>query len=166
MAGAGLRRNNLLYLKCVLRLDFGAAFRIYKTRKIVHQILVNVNMNKKSVLDFIHTNNLIGIKAGPDRQSFLDIWMVVVDERIFARSWGFAERSWYNSFLQNPDGQLKCGEKVVAIKASIPADKEMITEKINLAYLTKYNSGQNIEYAKGIVEKEHIEKTMEFLITE
>lgn len=122
-------------------------------------------MNKQDALDYICNHNLIGIKAGTERPDFLDVWMVVVEGRIFARSWGFAERSWFNQFLQNPGGQIKCGEQVFAIKAFIPEDLEELTEKINLAYLTKYNQGQNIKYAQGIVEKEHAEKTMEFVIT-
>jgi hypothetical protein len=121
-------------------------------------------MKKEIALDYIKNNNLIGIKAGFDRPTFLDIWMVVVDERIFARSWGIAENSWYSTFLQNPYGQIKCGEIIFNIQAVIPTDKEVITEKINIAYLTKYNSGHNIEYAKGIVQEMHIDKTMEFIV--
>ncbi len=123
-------------------------------------------MKKELALEYIINNNLIGIKAGIDRLVFLDIWMVVVDNRIFARSWGFAERSWYNSFLQNPVGQIKCGDNIFPIKAIVPSDNDLIAEKINTAYLTKYNTGTNIEYAKGIVEERHIEKTMEFIIVE
>lgn len=97
---------------------------------------------------------------------FLDIWMVTIDNRIFARSWGFAEKSWYNSFLQNPVGQIKCGDNIFHIKAFVPADNDLITEKINSTYLSKYNSGHNIEYAKGIVAEEHSNKNMEFIIDE
>lgn len=123
-------------------------------------------MKKEIAIAYINSNNLIGIKAGFDRPNFLNIWMVVVDNRIFARSWGFAEKSWYNSFLQNPSGQIKCGDNIFPIKAFVPVDNDLIAEKINQAYLAKYNSGHNIEYAKGIVRKEHINKTMEFIIDE
>ncbi|MGB4843960.1 MAG: hypothetical protein WBP16_05800 [Ferruginibacter sp.] len=47
---------------------------------------MNRILNRQQALNFIQTNNLIGIKAGKERTSFLDIWMVVVDNRIFARS--------------------------------------------------------------------------------
>ena len=123
-------------------------------------------MEKRIAIDYIKTNNIIGIKAGLQRPAFLEIWMVVVDDRIFARSWGLAEKSWYNSFLQNSTGQIKCGDKIFFIKATIPEDIKAITEKINIAYLTKYNTGHNIEYANGIVEEKHIDKTMEFSIIE
>lgn len=121
-------------------------------------------MKKEVAIAYINSNNLIGIKAGFDRPNFLDIWMVVVDNRIFARSWGFAEKSWFNRFLQNPLGHIKCGNDVYLIKAFVPADNDLITEKINMAYLTKYNSGHNIAYAEGIVRKEHVNRTMEFII--
>lgn len=123
-------------------------------------------MNKNTALDYINTHNLIGIKAGANRSTFLEIWMVVVDNRIFARSWGLAEKSWYNSFLQDPQGQIQCGNLIVNISAIVPTDDDELTEAINNAYLTKYNSEHNIEYAKGIIKTEHIEKTLEFIIDE
>lgn len=55
--------------------------------------------------------------------------MVVVDNRIFARSWGFAEKSWFKRFLQNPLGHIKCGNDVYLIKAFVPSDNDLITEK-------------------------------------
>ncbi|SHK10308.1 DUF2255 family protein [Chryseobacterium polytrichastri] len=123
-------------------------------------------MNKKKALDYIQTHNLIGIKAGADRSSFLEIWMVVINDRIFARSWGLAEKSWYNSFLQNPKGQIQCGNLILNINTRVPTDNDALTDAINNAYLTKYNSEHNMEYAKGIIQTKHIEKTMEFIIDE
>lgn len=119
---------------------------------------------KKEALEFIQTHSLIGIKAGKERDSFLEIWMVVVDGRIFARSWSLSERSWYTTFLNDSQGQIQCWEAIYPIKAMIPNDLERISEKINQAYLAKYNSGENAKYAQGIVQKKHMDKTMEFVI--
>ena len=47
-----------------------------------------------TAIQYINSHNLIGIKAGKERETFLEIWMVTVENRIFARSWGFAEKSW------------------------------------------------------------------------
>lgn len=92
--------------------------------------------------------------------------MVIVNGRIFARSWGFAEKSWYNTFISDNKGQIKCGETIFNIKAVIPTDLNEIAEEINMAYIQKYDKGNNSEYAQGIIKREHIEKTMEFIITE
>lgn len=124
------------------------------------------NMNKNKTLDYIKTNNLIGIKAGSERPDFLEIWMVTVQDRIFARSWGLAEKSWYNTFLRCPAGQIQCGDTIYDIKAIIPEDLDQLIKEINQAYLTKYNFGQNSKYALGITENKHVERTMEFIIND
>ena len=120
-------------------------------------------MNTQKALDFIKSSNLIGLKAGHERETFLEIWMVVVDNRIFARSWGFAERSWYNYFLNDSSGEIKCGDEVFQIEAVVPDNDDEFNEKISEAYLKKYsNSEHNLKYAKGIVREAHVNKTMEF----
>lgn len=121
-------------------------------------------MNKDLALDYINSHNIIEIKAGQQRTTFLEIWMVTVNDRIFARSWGLAEKSWYNTFLQDSEGQIKCGEHIFQIKAIIPDDLKELTHDINTAYLTKYNTGSNLQYSKGIIQQKHVEKTMEFII--
>ncbi|MBB6330122.1 hypothetical protein HNP24_001072 [Chryseobacterium sediminis] len=121
-------------------------------------------MNKGNALDYIKNNNIIGIKAGNQRHEFLEIWMVVVQNRIFARSWGLAERSWYNTFLEESAGEIQCGKTIYPIQAVIPEDINNLTEEINQAYLTKYNTGHNIPYSRGIVQEKHVVRTMEFII--
>ncbi|BAP31497.1 uncharacterized protein CHSO_2460 [Chryseobacterium sp. StRB126] len=123
-------------------------------------------MNKNKALNYIRTHNHIGIKAGSERPEFLEIWMVVAQNRVFARSWGLAEKSWYNTFLECSEGQIKCGKTIYNIKAVIPEDLNQLTDDINQTYLTKYNSEHNRKYAIGIIEDQHVEKTMEFIIGE
>lgn len=77
---------------------------------------------------------------------------------------GICRKSWYNTFLKDNLGEIKCRETIYKIEAKIPSDLADIENKINQAYLEKYDSGDNSFYAKGITEKEHAEKTMEFVI--
>ena len=121
---------------------------------------------QNEAINYINSHNFIGIKAEKERETFLEIWMVTVNNRIFARSWGFAERSWYNTFLNDSNGEIKCGNRVFKIRADIPKDLDALNEKISQAYLDKYDSGDNSYYAQGITEQSHVEKTMEFIIQE
>lgn len=117
-----------------------------------------------SAIDYIKNNNLTGVRAGKDREKFLEIWMVTVRGRIFARSWGFSEKSWYHTFLSGAEGAIKCGEEIVPVKGIVPDDIDLLTPEINQAYLTQYDTGgDNSFYAKGIIEPEHIKYTMEFV---
>jgi hypothetical protein len=113
--------------------------------------------------DYIRQHNLVGIRAGQNRSAFLDIWMVIVDDRIFARSWGLAERSWFNAFTADPLGAIRCGDQVVPVRALIPADLPQLNARISQAYLDKYDSGANSPYAQGIVRPEHVARTMELV---
>lgn len=60
--------------------------------------------------------------------------MVSVDGRIFARTYGLPERSWYSTFLREPIGVIRCGEQVFAVQARIPDDLEALTPRISQAY--------------------------------
>lgn len=120
-------------------------------------------MNNDAI-NYINSHNLIGIKAGSERETFLEIWMVSVGDRIFARSLGFAEKSWYNTFLKDENGQIQCGDQIFNIKAKIPDDLDDLNDKISQAYLDKYDSGENSFYARGITEQNHVEKTLELVI--
>ena len=121
-------------------------------------------MKNKNEINCISSNNLIGLKAGKERKTFLEIWMVVINDRSFARSWGSAEKSWYNTFLTDPFGQIECEKSTFNIKATIPNDIKELTSRINQAYIDKYNFGRNMEYVEGIIQQKHIDKTMEFVI--
>jgi hypothetical protein len=116
-----------------------------------------------SPLDYIRQHNLIGLRAGQNRSSFLEIWMVVVDHRIFARSWGLAEKSWFNAFSADPLGAIRCGDQVVPVRAVVPADLPQLNSRISQAYLDKYDSGANSPYAQGIIRPEHVARTMELV---
>jgi hypothetical protein len=118
------------------------------------------------ILDYIRTHSLCGIKAGTRRETFLDIWMVIVDDRVFARSWGFGEKSWYNTFIIEPAGQIRCGDTIVNITAHLPEHDPELDERISNAYLAKYNHGESAFYAQGIIRPEHVTKTMEFRMME
>lgn len=121
-------------------------------------------MSASATLDYIRQHNLIGIRAGQDRPTFLPIWMVVVDNRVFARSWGLAEKSWFNSFMENPAGAIRCGEEMIPVRAVVPSDLAQLTERISQAYLDKYNAGANSPYAQGITQPEHVARTLELVV--
>lgn len=120
-------------------------------------------MNTPDIISYINSNNLVGIRGGSKPRDFLNIWMVVVAGRIFARSWSMSERSWYTAFLAEETGAIKCGETEVAVRGIIPADIETLGPMINQAYLQKYTSEHNRPYARGIVQPEHMAKTLELI---
>lgn len=116
-----------------------------------------------ALIKYLNTNNLIGIKGGTSRATFLDIWMVSVGERIFARSWGMSNRSWFTEFVEQGIGQLKFGDQIIEVKGQKLMDEEM-NRRIDQAYQLKYTQEENIPYVKEITESKYQHFTMEFFI--
>jgi hypothetical protein len=52
----------------------------------------------------IHNSKILGIRAGQQPHRFIGIWVVVVEGRVFVRSWSLKPRSWYRTFLEDPYG--------------------------------------------------------------
>jgi hypothetical protein len=114
-------------------------------------------------IEAINRSGLVGVSAGAERSTPLQIWVVAVGNRLFARSWGLSERSWYFAFLSNARGFLECGGQRVAACGRTPLDLKIIVPLIDAAYLTKYDHGENSKYARGILEQQHVTRTLEFL---
>ena len=59
------------------------------------------------VLSTIRKGMIIGLRAGTEPHRFIGIWVVVVEGRVFVRSWSLKERSWYRTFLEEPRGMIQ-----------------------------------------------------------
>ncbi|MCG9970519.1 DUF2255 family protein [Christiangramia crocea] len=119
-------------------------------------------MFPEELYTYLANNTLVEIKGGTTRLTFLKIWMVEIDKRIFARSWNKSERSWFTEFQKTGIGELKFGENIIRVKAEKIDPGNPINQKISEAYLGKYNQPGNLKYAEGISQPEYFDYTMEF----
>ena len=113
---------------------------------------------------YTQKNSLVGIKAGRTRETFLNIWIVEVDNRFFSRSWNKSDKSWFTEFLRTGVGQIRYGDSVIDVKGKQLPPGDKMQEKIDSAYRTKYNQPENIFYSEGISQPEYAHYTLEFFI--
>ena len=111
---------------------------------------------------YMNTHTLCGIKGGREREKFLNIWMVTVDDRVFARSWNKSARSWFTAFQRSGEGQIRYGDRVMDVTGKKLVNEPELNERINAAYLRKYTQKGNVAYAQGISQPEYADYTMEF----
>ena len=118
----------------------------------------------KPFLKCITETQITSVRAGKDREKFTGIWMVVVKDRIFGRSYYGAERSWYTALLNGNLGDIKCGNEIIAVKGRKPADIKTINKAINKAYERKYLvKAHNKIWVDGLAASERVARTMEFV---
>jgi hypothetical protein len=117
----------------------------------------------KTILESIHKEKIIGIRAGANSaHRIIGIWAVVVEGRVFVRSYSMKPRSWWRTFLEDPHGVLTVGEKEIPIKA-LQTRSEHIKDLVSDAYQEKYNRPGDIQYVKDMSKKKSRETTTELV---
>ena len=118
----------------------------------------------KTFLKCIKETQITSVRAGEGRAKFSGIWMVVVDDRIFGRSYYGAERSWYTALLSGDTGEIKCVKEIIAVKGIKPKDINKINKWISKAYEEKYLvKAYNKKWVDGLAEAERVARTIEFI---
>ncbi len=72
----------------------------------------------RAVVDAADAAKIIGIKAGAKSDhKFTGVWPVVVNGRVYARSWTLKKDGWYRTFLEDRLGLLQVGDREIRVRA-------------------------------------------------
>lgn len=91
----------------------------------------------------------IAIRAGSKPHRFIRIWAVVVEGRVFVRSWSLEPGSWYRTLLVEPHGVVQVGRKTASYRAA-RARGEALKAAVDRAYLRKYARPGEAGYARDL----------------
>ena len=106
---------------------------------------------------------IMGIRAGAKSgHRFIGVWPIVVEGRLFARSWTQTRGGWYRTFLDDPLGVLQIGGRLVRIRA-VRVTSERLRDKIEDAYAEKYDTKASQKYVKGFRTPRRRDTTTEFV---
>src|SRR5688572_13999906 len=101
------------------------------------------------VIAAIRDGQILGVRAGTQPHRVIGIWAVVVEGRVFVRSWSLKPRSWYRTFLEEPRGAINVGGREIVVRA-VRTRSEHLKEAIDRAYLEKYHTKGSIQYARDL----------------
>lgn len=115
------------------------------------------------VLAAIDEAKILGIRAGArSDHRFTGVWPIVVNGRVFARSWTLKSGGWYRAFLDDPVGAIQVGEREIRVRVR-PVRGERIRDAVEEAYAEKYPTPGSAKYVRGFRAKRRREATIEFL---
>ena len=89
-----------------------------------------------SVLAAIRDGQVIGIRAGLEPHRVIAIWAVVVQGRVFIRSWSLKARSWFRTFVEDPRGIITVSDREIPVRA-VFTRSERLKDAVSRAYLEK-----------------------------
>jgi hypothetical protein len=115
-----------------------------------------------NVVAAIRDGKILGIRAGRPPHRVIGIWAVVVEGRVFVRSWGRKPRSWWRTFLEDPRGIIQVGARTLPVRA-IQTRSERLKDAIDRAYLEKYRTPGSIGFARDLGGKKSRETTTELV---
>ena len=101
------------------------------------------------ILTLIRDGKMLTIRAGTDRHRFIGIWAVVVEGRVFVRSWSLKPLSWYRTFLEEPRGAIRVGSREIPVRA-VRTRSDRLRDAVSRAYLAKYSTPWSIKYARDL----------------
>jgi hypothetical protein len=106
------------------------------------------------VIEELDKRKILGIRAGsasgmasPHR--FIGVWMVVVEKRLFIRSWSLEPRSWYRTFLIDPIGAVTIGKREFPVRA-VQTRSERLKDAVSKAYAAKYTTPASKKYVRDL----------------
>ena len=117
----------------------------------------------KAVTAAIAKDKIVGIRAGSGDHRFIGVWAVVVDGRVFIRSWGVKPGGWYQAFRSEPVGRLQAAGRELRVRA-VPQTAERIKAAVDEAYATKYATPGAIKYVKGFARSKRRRDTTTELV--
>ena len=114
------------------------------------------------VVAAIDQSKILGIRAGTQPHRVIGIWSVVVQKRVFVRSWSIKPRSWYRTFLEEPRGIIQIGDREIPVRA-VHTRSDKLKDAVDRAYAKKYNTPGSVHYVKDLCGKKSKETTTELV---
>jgi hypothetical protein len=101
------------------------------------------------ILAALHRDKILGIRAGAQPHRFIGLWMVVVEGRVFVRSWGVKPGGWYRTIVEEPRGVLQVAGREIPIRA-VQTRSERLKDAVDQAYREKYNTPGSLKYVRDL----------------
>ena len=102
-----------------------------------------------SILAAIRDGKILGIRAGSKAHRVIGIWAVVVEGRVFVRSWSLKPRSWFRTFQDEPRGIVVVAGRTIPVRAVLTRS-ERLKDAVSRAYLEKYDTPGSLKYARDL----------------
>jgi hypothetical protein len=87
---------------------------------------------------------------------------VVVEDRVFVRTWNDLPTGWYRAFRREPRGALRVGDRELAARV-LPVRSPRLRAAVTAAYAAKYPTPASRKWVRGFAEPEREATTLELV---
>ena len=115
----------------------------------------------ENILEALRKAKILGVRSGTTHR-YTGVWVVVVEDRVFVRSWNDKPTGWYRAFKKEPTGTLQAGDLEIPVRAK-PVRSARIRDAVTAAFGEKYPTKGSKQWVDGFAEAERVLTTLEFV---
>jgi hypothetical protein len=110
----------------------------------------------------IRDGKILGIRAGTRPHRIIGIWAVVVESRVFVRSWTVEPHGWYRTLRDEPRGEIEVAKKRLRFRAVFTRSERLLAA-VDRAYLAKFRTPWAAKLARGFKSERRRATTTELV---
>jgi hypothetical protein len=115
----------------------------------------------KTVLATLQSAKILGLRVD-NQHRFIGVWPIVVQDRLFIRSWDNKPNGWYQAFQKESTGAIQVGERKIKI-CSRRVNSERLLDAVDQAYRDKYPTPGSRNYVFGFAQPKRRATTTELV---
>jgi hypothetical protein len=115
----------------------------------------------EAVVEAVRNAKIIGVRAGAEHR-YTGVWVVVVDGRIFVRSWYDKPTGWFRAFRKQASGTIQVAGVEIPVRARLPQSAR-IRDAVTMAFGDKYNTKASQKWVEGFAQPARVLTTLEFI---
>ncbi len=113
------------------------------------------------ILEALRDAKIIGVRAGAEHR-YTGVWVVVVEGRVFVRSWNDKPTGWFRAFKKQPTGTIQIGAREIPVRAK-QVRSARLRDAVTAAFGEKYNTKGSRKWVEGFAEPARALTTLEFV---
>ena len=115
----------------------------------------------KDVVEVFRSAKIMGVRAGTEHR-YTGVWLVVVEGRVFARSWNDKPTGWFQAFRKEANGTVQVGELELPVRGKVVRSARL-RDAVTGAFGEKYPTKGSRKWVEGFAEAERVVNTIEFI---
>jgi len=113
------------------------------------------------VVEALRKAKILGVRSGMAHR-YTGVWVVVVDDRVFVRSWNDKATGWFQAFKKEPKGTIQVGDDEIPVRGKLVRSART-RDAVTAAYGEKYPTKGSRKWVEGFAEPARALATLEFV---
>lgn len=113
------------------------------------------------VVEALRDAGILGVRAGAEHR-YTSVWCVVVEGRLFVRSWNDKPTGWFRAFRREPAGAVRVAGLEIPVRARLTRSARL-RGAVTAAFGRKYNTKGSRKWVEGFGEPARELTTLELV---